>query len=653
MATTTINRSKGAYQTAIDVWRALVEHAGLELHPPKRVGRDDDLEAAVLEKLTKARKDIPLAGSLAQFLSAAGKRVSSEELLVAVLASLRPFGVMMDDILKMLVRAKASNSGDSVSIQFRFDEVSEPIVQTLEQFRATTETVVRTLQTSAPDFPPNDQLFDMSRVMQNLAQTASPWGNGIPDHLLNLDEPSSFPTSGNTSVDKLLGTIRDLVADFRTWAKPMAATRKEFIATKLHGEPNPDPDVANRERRMASLASDLWDITVLHCAPLIAQQVSRNPASAVMVESQLRPFVSALPRRQQWVEQIIQELLDILNLPVWSKRHELYAVWVGALLLRAIEQRTTTLQFHTAEGVLSFSFGGARLATFSEAGVNYDVWTELRSRLLPGITSAKRIEGIQPDYRILRTDVPEFSDATVLVVECKHYLQQSTSNFSEAASDYAANCPGAHVVLVNHGPMAKDRLFESIRGDLHPRIRFHGELVAGESRVSQAFMRDVQDVLFPLPPIDNEEPLSDAFEPTARKAGSIKLKWSAPLRDLDLHLRIGGAAAEAVWIDFTSKGNATAHPYARHQGDDRGSPGTEDIQITRWLGGPYDIFVHDYPGSNGMAHGLVTCEVAFDDEESVMQLPENVGGKNWWHVARIDVARGAVRLVNTFADAKP
>jgi hypothetical protein len=154
-----------------------------------------------------------------------------------------------------------------------------------------------------------------------------------------------------------------------------------------------------------------------------------------------------------------RDLRDLLNLPIWKRRHELYAVWVGSRIADALRRpradglRKARLVWHPDGDTLRFPFSGAQLASAEVAKRRFEFWTEKKTPLSPSGVSGRR--NIQPDYRLDEMPVHRLK-ATRFVVECKQYLKWSIKNFGEALADYAAGCPEAVIVLVNYGPVPND-----------------------------------------------------------------------------------------------------------------------------------------------------------------------------------------------------
>jgi hypothetical protein len=108
--------------------------------------------------------------------------------------------------------------------------------------------------------------------------------------------------------------------------------------------------------------SDFWDIGMIAGMQDLARQVASGPMAEGTVLQTLDDALRNIEWGDVWVEHTFQELLDLLNLPVWRRRHELYSVWVGTRMLSVIKHAVPDMRFHTVDGTLSFEFGGSRLA---------------------------------------------------------------------------------------------------------------------------------------------------------------------------------------------------------------------------------------------------------------------------------------------------
>ena len=170
------------------------------------------------------------------------------------------------------------------------------------------------------------------------------------------------------------------------------------------------------------------------------------------------------PRRKFGVRLGLSDLTSILSLPIWKKRHELYAVWIGTEILNAIPDHDC--EIHHDGGRIEFAFRETVLATIHSSAPIVRLISERRVKLDAPV-GKHRVGAVQPDYGLWRGR-PDF-DRCTLVVEVKHYKRSSNRSFSEVLQDYARAFPKAEVFLVNHGPvgLALSDLPPGIAGRCH------------------------------------------------------------------------------------------------------------------------------------------------------------------------------------------
>lgn len=141
---------------------------------------------------------------------------------------------------------------------------------------------------------------------------------------------------------------------------------------------------------------------------------------------------------------------DLLRLPIWTKRSELYAVWVATEIVAALNPHQVRL--HHNEGRLDFAFRETLLASVLTARPLVSLYGEKRSPLSPDARSTVRSEGVQPDYGLWRAGNAH-PDSCLLAIECKHYKKSGGAAFTEVLSDYAHSLRFAKIYLVSHGPI--------------------------------------------------------------------------------------------------------------------------------------------------------------------------------------------------------
>ena len=479
-------------QSAVELWQSLQSDASLELkRSADTPGRDIDVELSV-KKAIKDEFEIEIGeSSLEEWLGSDGGRttMSVERLLVAVLQSQKDYAFMMKDLLELLVLANARRDRHTLGIEFKFEGVEDPIRYTLEHFRETVRRAQATLSTRYK-VPSVDKLWDLCTVLRNA--TNSPW---------NLARTVGFPAvaspqkTGHAKLDQVLSEITQIAREYRELCRSVGNTREEVYAKAkdfLGNAPGQDQHVA----ALLAATPDFPDVSLLTSIENIGDGARGDVHYAAEIASRIDTTLASMPRSRDWVKTAYTELVEQLKLPIWRKRHELFSVWVGSVLLRTARANNESFQFLSADGVLSFAFGGSRLGTYTCDDTQFDIWAELRSPLVG--TSAKRTEGIQPDFRVICPSLAAaVGEQTRFVLECKHYLVPSVKNFSDAAQDYAQSCPNAKVMLVNHGPINETATQAPVDPSLQNRIEFLGSITAASEDESNRLSATIALALFP------------------------------------------------------------------------------------------------------------------------------------------------------------
>ncbi|MGK9283150.1 hypothetical protein [Sinorhizobium meliloti] len=166
--------------------------------------------------------------------------------------------------------------------------------------------------------------------------------------------------------------------------------------------------------------------------------------------------LAGLPLRKIRTQVSFGDLQKFLSLPVWKKRHELYAVWIFTELLEAADHHD--LRLHHDNGRITFQFRETLLASIVSARPNLDMITERKTPLDDPVGKG-RTGNVQPDYSVWENGRLA-NKRCILVVEVKHYKRTANRSFADVLTDYAAAHPDAKVVLVNYGPIGDilDRL---------------------------------------------------------------------------------------------------------------------------------------------------------------------------------------------------
>lgn len=618
------------------LWRELLSGAGIELKLKRRPGRDVQFDHQVQQALLASVPSLVAHPSVEALLKADARsglaQVSVETLLVAVLTSQRDFGVMMKDILQTLALAEAQGQ-QPLSVSFRFKNVSNPIKSTLEAFRQSVERLERVL-VSRYELASAVQLWELRNSLKSFVPGGgSTKCEGFPQVL-------PMPATQHAEFDHVVLRLAQLLNDLRSWCGSMASSRDGLMASRL-------PSLSEVDRARISATHDQVDAGIEFYLRSIVEGVRQGRLAPQDIVASVTPTLDALTTREQWVDRTRKELLDLLNLPLWRKRHELYSVWVGSVLLQTAARRTESLQFHPdANGVLSFAFGGSRLASYQWQGEQYDVWAELRSDLIG--TSKKRKVGIQPDFRILRVDsAGDRNSNTRFVLECKHYLNASRGNFTVAADDYARSCPQADVFVVNHGPADHAALVAANEVLAVSRIRYIGEATAEMERLQPKLATQIENALFVETLDVAAQTLTKDTGPqlTSGRAGKVCLSWSAALGDLDVALNMPQASLnEQPSVSYANRGDLERSPYARLVQDVMTGPGMEVIDISYWYYRRYDIVVTNYSKVGELTAEHVCCTVTLGTNVHTFYPKPVQLEANRWQVGRIELINGKPTL---------
>lgn len=623
MASTTLTQ-------AVDLWRELQAAGGLELRRKNEAGRDADLEETLRQRFKVPATALSLETWLQADALLAQPSIRIEELLVAVLEAMQGYSCMMTDILGTLDRAQAQHSGHQLNVEFKFEEIDHPLRYALEAFRATVSKTQRVLA-SRYEPPTSAEMWQIEAAANQFLGRKFARVSGFPTAL-------PLQTTGDAPLDTVLDTIRTLIVAYRQWAAGYGPTRDTAWSAMAPLQAQPDPVSRSIVDRMVP-ATDFWDITLERELRDIAQAAAVKAVDPTKVSAALYASIANLKSHEVWIDQTIQELLDLLKLPTWQQRYELYSVWVGTRLLASAQSRAQTFHYHVRNHILSFAFGGSHLATYAFDGEQYEILAEKRSQLMGG--SKKRTREIQPDFRVVRATLgqvnidADVTSTTQLVLECKHYLTPSTSNFANAASDYARSCPNAAVLLVNHGAANHETLIEKIDADLRERVQFLGDVQADNDRQKNALSQTICKLLFKT--AAGVRTSAGAALPDGVQ-GRVLLRWTDQLQDVDLSIRAGNAAMN-TWhlIDYRNLGQSDATPYARLHRDVQSGPGEECIDIWEWDYGRYIILATNYSAMGALCPNAIECEVTVSGQTYTVQCPQLDATETVWEVGVIDM----------------
>ena len=454
-----------AHRSALSAWRGLVEAGGLE-----PVGRDLELSEGLRQAINRD------AGSVEEALES----VPMGAFVEALFRAIEPFPMMFGDILRFFESAGAREGqrqwrlvvGDELFELEHFEEFEHewrsvecefdvPAVSGHEAFLPNT---VRN-ELAAAEYVGEKRwaLMGEATGIADVDAWLQAYGAGgyarFPGSLLPERLPPGLADAARIAMAGLY-VVRDAGYDRRSLLEALRARRGSRGVL--------DWDDGLNLWMIAQNETDYWLRTTVQ---ILGQFVAGPEAERARFGAELRARYERLPRRRLNVRVDVQDLVRLLSLPAWRKRHELYAVWIATEILAAAEGHD--VKVNHADGELQFAFRETRVADIVSARPALSLYSERRSPLESPIGKGRK-NNVQPDYGLWREG--PYREWCSLVVEVKHYKRSDGRNFRDALVDYARAHPGAVVNLVNYGPVGmSDELPYDLRrrcgaiGDLNPR----------------------------------------------------------------------------------------------------------------------------------------------------------------------------------------
>lgn len=438
-----INRS------AADAWSQLVKGGALDID-----GRDKEFAGAVCKMLDPAGTD--LGDALA--------KATTDQLIQVFFRALQPFSEMYREILRFFTTAGAKYGRDQwrIGISEKHLELSD-----FEDFVRMWDGVPGEIDVPAlghEDFGVVWLAWEAYPQLGNLANKAArePAELEIADvdrwlvdyrsgqiNPLPLSVLSEQQDAGFRELAALVATVHEGLVAF---SQNRAVLRSQFDWRTLKGSD------AFSVNQLAFLDTDNWLGTAV-AGLALAKGIA--PESRSRIARVLQNAFEGLPTRKLNARVSLDDLDRFLSLPVWQKRHEIYAVWVFTEMAAAANEHD--LQIYHDQGRIAFEFRESRLATVTSARPPVDMITERRSPIAYPV-GAGRTANVQPDFGLWARDPG--AERCALVVEVKHYKRTAKRSFSEVMTDYAAAHPNAPIVLVNYGPIGDilDRIPLSAKG---------------------------------------------------------------------------------------------------------------------------------------------------------------------------------------------
>jgi len=468
------NPLKDLMNTSWEIWDFLIEKAGLDV-------RNYDLH--IVEELCNGLniafpcKDIKM--------ELRERNISPELFIGAFLKAIQPYAQMMADLCVFFYLHGVKRANKEMKILFDFGKGPEDFGFDLRHFREVLWMYGKISQYVAVYGWNHKTLLRLEGIFRDF-WGYNPHDPNAEDWLFNYRENGKFnfplpflPVTGIEEIDLWLQRV------WQVWATIILECRKygsncDDLIKDAEIRQRERPEITEEERKESydfirhsqELPDfkewDAWTLVALcegwyECMlrglfgfteKLMDIPKDRRLEEAQSTIRQIQELFSNLPRREGEREVLIKELLELLNLPIWGRRHELYQTWVLTQIDKALEDYQRTI--HHVNGALILRFSGTHVGTIETEKGRIHIWSELRSPLANPLGKGRK-RHIQPDYSLTFEPITAPSQ-TVVAIECKQYHKANPKNFATALIDYARGRPNAKVVLVNYGGIPREIL---------------------------------------------------------------------------------------------------------------------------------------------------------------------------------------------------
>lgn len=424
--------------SAAAAWEDLKSRGGLELD-----GRDEGLEENLRVRLS------PSAHSFTHALQNASPR----ELVSALFSALHPYAEMFRGILKFYEKAGAVQAKnhwkleiDKVPIDLQhfrdFLAKWDPVPNDIQAHGISHDFFIRAWNVWGIDKQFNNTVIRAGMLDDDFADTnVSQWFKAYRKGKLLPFPPSLKCVNLACGFSELSAVVQVALAKILSVTERREGLKKyDYWPLSLENRTNGFSLPA-----LFRAESDNWLGAAMACLAL-SKSYDDNICSEIGNGLNLALNHYSVQRFRINVD--VAQLLEILSLPIWGKRHELYAVWIATEIVQATEGHECTI--HHDNGRIEFAFRKTQLATVLSAIPPVTIYSERKEPLALPVGKG-RSANVQPDFSLWRS--LKTHEECGLVVEVKHYGRPANTSFANVLTDYANAHPKARVFLVNHGPV--------------------------------------------------------------------------------------------------------------------------------------------------------------------------------------------------------
>lgn len=560
--------------TSWEIWDFLKEKAGLD---------EEYYDIHIVEELCNGLS-IPLPCKDIK-IELHKRNISPELFIGAFFKAIQPYAQMMADLCIFFYLHGMKRTNIEMKILFDFGKGPEDLGFDLKHFREVLWKYRKVSQSVAIYGWNHNTLWSLAGIFRDSWQY-EPHDPNAEDWLFNYEKNRKFtfplptlPDTGTEEIDLWLQRVWRVWATIILECRKYGSTRDDLRKYAEQGQKE-SPDITKKEceesyedirrfqelpdfkdwdkRTLFILDSDRWPESMLRGIFGFADKIIEIPKTERKEKAQpiileIQKLFSNLSQWEGKREVLIKEFLEILNLPIWNRRHELYQTWTLTQIDKALDDYPRTI-YHV-NGALILRFSGTHIGSIETEKGRVHIWSELRSPLDNPLGKGRK-RHIQPDYSLTFEPITDPSQ-TVVAIECKQYRKANSKNFADALVDYTRGRPNAQVVLINYGDIPKG-VADKIDAKLRPQTLTISNFMPGRVKEYDEFK---QTIIESVPkPAFLEKGINEALKGmqfdliAVDISGSMKdvLEEERVLRILQMIINFS-SAAELIAIDTTVK----------------------------------------------------------------------------------------------------
>jgi hypothetical protein len=627
-----------------EIWDKIKTIGGLDLN-----FYDTDLEVEIINNLGLSN-DKKLDYWLGK------QNISIEDFLAAFFVAAQPFSLMMSDLLKMFEQEGIKHTNENLNIEFNFDSKLPNFDFDLTSFKIWLSNWKELEQTYVFNVWNHNTIWMLNSIFRDLSVKISDpsilkWERIYETQLRWPDLIPDLPKTNNNELNLLLEKAYNVFKQVHTYSSRFDSSREKLWKVgraKIEQTENDSIVEIWPLHLLARIDHDKWSSSFIKGLYSIVDQINKsNPdlSSALSSEifSKLTELYSSLETKSIIKKDLVEEIKEFLDLPIWKKRYELYSVWISTQIRLALDKHS--VRIHQINQRIIFSFSGTHFATVDSLTPRLHIWSELRAPLYNPIGKSRK-KAIQPDYSLVQDPISD-SSSSIIEIECKQYKTASKTNFLHAVIDYAKGKPNAHIILVNYGIIGH-KITESIPENIKERVTMIGNMKPGSTTSINAFNNLIIRIIDKNYYSQNSE--GGFSKLTLSTDDKIILSWESEPEDLDIYLGFEHSGQQ-YQINYKTKGGTDVLPFAFLDNDMISGNGKEVITIKKWIGEKYTFSIHNYSNDTDLNKSKAKVTFKTSNKEFEFNCPDEGRGR-WWHVFTVFPNENKLEVINKLTDSE-